>query len=82
MCPLIRLNRDLIPKLPILSPTSLLGYDILCRLPHVFYFLSIQPLTTVLLKKEWQILFQNFYIKDYFCANIVSHLRQHDSNMG
>ena len=51
MCPLIRLNRYLIPKLPILSPTSLLGYDILCRLPHVFSFLSVRPLTTVLFKK-------------------------------
>ena len=82
-CPLIRLNRDSIPKLPILSRTSLLGYKILCLLPYVFSFLSVQPLTVVLFTERMANIISKFLHKKLpICGNIISHWRQHDSNMG
>ena len=81
-CPLIRLNRDSIPKLPILSRTSLLGYKILCLLPYVFSFLSVQPLTVVLFTERMANIISKFLHKLHICGNIISHWRQHDSNMG
>ena len=81
-CPLIRLNRDSIPKLPILSPTSLLGYNILCLLPYVFSFLSVRLLTVVLFTERTANIISKFLHKRLPMWNIISHWRRHDSNMG
>ena len=59
----ISLNRDLNPKVPTLSPTSFLNYDILCLLPHVFSFQNVRPLTVVLFKERMANIISKFLHK-------------------